>query len=133
MLLGRRAWKEARFLPIELTKVFRQTDSTFVDLLAQLRLGIVTDECRSAPVNPFCSMMPDVAKSIMCQTLCPCQARLFTWCEQLICLWAHAHRAALPGAALTRAKWEHMQSSDSEAFRQLRSLHSPFPLQGSMG
>lgn len=41
-----RSWKAGHFLPIELTQVFRQTDSTFVDLLAELRMGRVSDNSR---------------------------------------------------------------------------------------
>ena len=41
-----RSWRDLHLVPIELTQVFRQSDATFVELLAQLRQGRVSDEAK---------------------------------------------------------------------------------------
>ena len=44
----RSAWQQCRFVPVELKRVFRQTDAGFAALLSNLRIGHVTAAERCA-------------------------------------------------------------------------------------
>ncbi|KAK9814918.1 hypothetical protein WJX73_001993 [Symbiochloris irregularis] len=40
------SWRQAHLIPVQLTRVFRQSDSEFVEILSKMRVGILTTEAR---------------------------------------------------------------------------------------